>query len=399
MIKRLRFKFVCVNMAIVAVMLAVIFGLVLNFTKADLQKKSIQFLQSGIPAMGRPAGPGEHKVQVPWFAVYIGNDGKKVTAGNVGYDLTDEAFTGYVIEQALNAREPVGTISRYQLRFFRSDSPGGRMLSFVDISAEINTMQTLWRSCILIGLAGLGTFFVISLFLSRWAVRPVETAWQQQRQFVADASHELKTPLTVVLTNAELLGDPRYGEEERSRMVQSICAMSVQMRGLVEGLLELARVDNGVVRKTFSLVDLSRLAREELLPFEPVFFEKGLQLRSDVGEGLRVKGSAAHLRQVFGILLDNAAKYARQGSVVEVSLKRQGRSALLTVANPGEPLSKQEQKDIFKRFYRKDKARSRDGSYGLGLPIAQGIVTDHAGKIWAQSSGDINCFYVQLPLA
>lgn len=401
MLKRLRVKFVCINMAIVAVMLAVILGLVLSSTKENLEKQSLQLLQSTALSVGRPGGPGEPRgeTRIPWFAILIGYDGKTVATGNTLYDLSDEDFITYMVEQTQQSRQQTGVIDQYQLRFLKTESPGGQLLAFVDISTEISTMRTLLSSSIVIGLISFGLFFVISLFLARWAVKPVEKAWNQQRQFVADASHELKTPLTVVLTNAELLQDSRYEETERSRLVQSIRAMSMQMRGLVEGLLELARVDNGVVRTVFEQVELSRLVEEELLPFEPVFFEKGLELRSSVMEGLSMKGSAGHLRQVVGILLDNAAKYAQENSVVEVCLKRQGRYGLLTVATRGEPLSRQERKDIFKRFYRADKARSMDGSYGLGLPIAQGIVTDHGGKIWAESSGRINSFFVQLPLA
>ena len=123
------------------------------------------------------------------------------------------------------------------------------------------------RTCLAIGVIALAAFFLISLFLARWAVRPVERAWEQQRQFVADASHELKTPLAVILTNAELLGSPTASEEQKGRYAASILTMAERMRGLVGSLLDLTRVENGAVEKTMERLDLSALAGDALLPF------------------------------------------------------------------------------------------------------------------------------------
>lgn len=145
-------------------------------------------------------------------------------------------------------------------------------------------------------------------------------------------------------------------------------------------------------------VDLSRLTQEVLLPFEPVFFEAGLTLTGEIQEGLRVRGAEAQLRQVADILLDNARKYTPTGGVVAVTLTRSGRSCLLSVAGPGTPLTPQERRDVFKRFYRADPARSRDGGWGLGLAIAQEIAARHGGKIWADSYLEGNRFTVRLPL-
>ena len=115
------------------------------------------------------------------------------------------------------------------------------------------------------------------------------------------------------------------------------------------------------------------------------------------GSGLALKGSATHLRQVLGILLDNAVKYSAPGGQIDLVLERSGSHSLLSIANPGEPISREDLKNIFKRFYRADKSRIRDGSYGLGLSIAQRIVEEHGGRIWAESGGGVNTFFVQLP--
>ena len=181
-------------------------------------------------------------------------------------------------------------------------------------------------------------------------------------------------------------------------MADNILTMSRQMRGLVEDLLELARVDDGIARTVWTRVDLSRLVSDAVLTFEPVCFEAGLTLETDIQPDITVRGSESHLRQVAEILLDNARKYADPGGTVTVTLTRQGRRhCLLSVADPGEAISPEDLKNIFKRFYRADKARAMDHSYGLGLSIADSIVTDHHGKIWAESAGGINTFFVSLP--
>lgn len=233
-----------------------------------------------------------------------------------------------------------------------------------------------------------------------WPVgcQAVETAWKQQRQFVADASHELKTPLTVIMTNAELLNSPDFDQARRSQFAAHILTMSRQMRQLIEEMLDLARTDNGQGTLVFSPVDLSRLVNDAVLPFEPVFFERGLTLTADIQEHITVSGSQQHLRQITDILLDNAQKYSSPAGEVTVQLTRQGGRCRLSVSNPGDALSKAERKDIFKRFYRTDEAHSQRGSYGLGLSIAANIAAMHRGKIWVESSNGRNIFHLELPV-
>ena len=146
-------------------------------------------------------------------------------------------------------------------------------------------------------------------------------------------------------------------------------------------------------------VDWSALVEEAVLPFEPAFFERGLTLTARVQPGLAVWGRPDQLRQAVDVLLDNARKYALSPSAVYLHLDRTRHDrCLLMVENKADPLSPQELEDIFKRFYRTDKARSRSGSFGLGLPIAKQIVAAHRGRIWAESREGRVRFYIELPL-
>ena len=398
-------------------------------------------------------------ILLPFFRVLIDADGKIVDMDGDYYDLTQEgseAVLEELVSAATASEEKVGDLRDYNLRYYRSDarkwsyektpdrnpvpetapaaeapsssagedapadsagvaevhvpdrpaeaapaSTDGQIIIFMDISSEIATMQNLYRTCIIIGLGSFVSFLVISIFFARWAVRPVEEAWAQQRQFVSDASHELKTPLTVILTDAEMLKSPRFDEAHKAQFVENILTMSNQMRGLVESLLQLARVDNGAIRKMpLQHIDLSDLVSDELLTFDALFFEKGLTLAEDVADGITVHGSAQHLKQVVEILLDNAQKYAAPHGTVRVTLQKNGaHHCLLSVADPGDAISPEDLRKIFQRFYRIDEARAMNHSYGLGLSIAENIVKNHKGRIWAESAEGINTFRVELPMA
>ena len=398
MIKRLRIKFVCINMTIVTIMLCVIFGLVLHFTSVSMEKESIEMMQSvaldplqlGIP------GKGASGVRLPYFALQLGPGGELLASGGGYYDLTDRALLNELI--SLSSVQKTGVLSDYGLRYVRVVTPTMQCIVFADMSSEINTINNLLQNCLLIGAASFIIFLMISILLARWAVKPVAVAWEQQRQFVSNASHELKTPLTVILSNAQMLAENVEDPELRKRMTASILTVSQQMKDLVTKLLNSAQVDQGIGAMQFSAVDLSHTVTNALLPFAPIFYEQGMELDSVVQDDIWVQGSQPHLIQVVNILLDNAQKYGVEHGHTRVTLRQQGKkSCLLTVANEGKALSGQELKNIFKRFYRADAARERTGSYGLGLSIAEGIVQAHRGKIWAESKDGVKTFLIQLP--
>lgn len=450
MIRKLRVRFVSIMMLIVCTMLIIIFGLVVHMTHARIREDGFRMMENAVYApMGTLSDRNskqkdENKqmnILLPFFRVLIDADGKIVDMDGGYYDLTQEGSEA-VLEELVSAAtagtEKIGDLHDYNLRYYRTsakkwfnkkapdgnpmpetalsdeatpssaaeDAPSdssseGQIIVFADISSEIATMRNLYRTCVIIGLGSLASFLVISIFFARWAVRPVEEAWAQQRQFVSDASHELKTPLTVILTDAEMLKSPRFDEAHKAQFVDNILTMSNQMRGLVESLLQLARVDNGAIQKMpLQQIDLSGLVSDELLTFDALFFEKGLTLTEDIADGITVHGSTQHLKQVVEILLDNAQKYSDPHGTVRVTLQKSGaHHCLLSVADPGDAISPEDLKKIFQRFYRIDEARVMNHSYGLGLSIAENIVKNHKGRIWAESADGINTFRVELPMA
>ena len=401
MIKRLRRNFIIVNMAIVTVMLAVILGLVLFFTGSNMERDSVQLLRTASmrPMQHDMRDDAPQKMPPFVFTVYRTPTNEYAAMGSEVIDFSDSDLLSEIFNRAVGAKAETGVLEEYSLRFQISREPMKNAVYFIDISAEKETLRQLSYTCIFIAVISFGVFLIISIILARWTVKPVETAWEQQKQFVADASHELKTPLTVIMTNGEMLLEGNPSLEKRTQFTGNILIMAKQMRGLIESLLELARSDNNSKEEVFTKTDFSSLVSEALLPFEPLYFEKGLELSAEIQENIAVLGDSASLLRLTDILLDNAMKYSYPGTAVRVSLKRQRECCILSVESHGDTLSGADLKNIFKRFYRVDKARSMNHSYGLGLPIAESIVEKHKEKIRAESVSGVNTFRVRLPLA
>ena len=400
MIKKLRIKFICVNLLFVTCMLAILFGTLTYFmdrTIAKEQTAELHRLAVEPEKKVRPNGDntGEEYV-MSHFTLEYAPDGRLKAFGSGGFDLSDEEELSALYARVMAEEKADGVLKDYGLRYHRATTPFGQKAVFADMHAERATVRYLVRSCALLALVSFAVFFAASLLLSKWAVLPVERAWEQEKQFVADASHELKTPLTVIISNAELLQQPGYDEAQRRTFSESILIMSRQMRYLLDSLLELARLDNVQSSADFETLNFTALVEECLLPFEPLYFERGLELKTALEKDVTVFGNVQTLRQCVEILLDNAQKYSEPGCV-KLTLRRAGRFAELTVANPAPEMSPCACEDVFKRFYRGDAARTNSGSYGLGLPIAQGIITRHGGKIGCAWEDGVICFTATLP--
>ena len=400
MIRKLRMKFVCVIMGIVMLMLAAILGVVIHFTGQNMEMQSINMMRAIATAPFQQGNLGKppEEVRLPFFTVQIGNRGELLGISGGYFDLTDREYIQNIVNAALASEEKTEELEEYQLRFLKEKSPMGYTIVFSDTTTESATLKNMYSVCGLIFFVAMGVFLGVSILLSNWVIKPVAVAWDQQRQFVADASHELKTPLSVIMANAELLDNADTADEDRRKFSRNILSMTYQMRTLVENLLEMARVDNGTLKMQFAALDFSELVRDAVLSFQLLYEEKGQTLQNVIPDGITLQGSERHLYQALDVLLDNALKYSVAEGHTNVELKRIGHSCLLTVANTGEPISPEDLTNIFKRFYRVDKARSLNGSYGLGLSIAQSIVEAHKGKIWAESDQGYNTFFVQLPL-
>ena len=400
MIRKLRIKFVAVNMAIVSLLLCVILGLVYCFTQVQLENQSVRQMQAlaAEPAQEMVLTPGE-ELRLPYFMVRLDQRGNYLASAGGSYQITDEALLRKLVSDARLSQQRLGELTRYGLRYCRVDTPRSQMLVFADISGEQAALDGLMKTCVLLGVLGFLGFLLASILLSGWAVRPVDQAIRRQKKFVADASHELKTPLTVIMTDTQLLQKSGHSPELEARLLGNIQTMSQQMRELIEQMLRLAKTESGQTHAVREPVDFSKLISDSVLPFDPVFFERGMKLETALAPGLQVRGDAAQLRQLVEILLDNAQKYADPGGTTWVTLERWGRRRCrLTVSDQGAPIPQEVLEQMFDRFYRDDEARSRTGSFGLGLSIARSIAQQHRADIWAESQQGVNRCIFEIPL-
>ena len=278
------------------------------------------------------------------------------------------------------------------LAYYRADKGGYTLVTFMDNTVINENAETLLRYTLIFGAAAIVVFFFLSVYIAKRIVRPLEDSFEKQKRFISDAGHELKTPVSVVSANAELLSR-EIGE---NRWLANIRYENERMGELVTQLLELARTENAAMQT--ERVDLSRLAAGETLPFECVAFEKGLMLESDLAPDIFVEGDGGRLKQLVSILLDNAVSHA-EGGTVKITLNKERSHAVLSVTNEGAALSSTQREHLFDRFYRIDEARSADSNhYGLGLAIAKAICDAHRGHIEVGCRDGLVEFSVSLPI-
>ena len=278
------------------------------------------------------------------------------------------------------------------LAFLVTDKGGYLLVSFMDNTVVNENAMTLFRYTLIFGGVVLVLFFFLSQFLAKRIVDPLEKSYQKQKQFISDAGHELKTPVSVVSANAELLSR----EVGDNQWLQNIQYENERMGILVSQLLDLARTENVTPQR--ECIDMSRLVAGEALPFESVAFEKGLSLNSNIASGIMVEGNSSQLKQLTAILLDNAVRHNKGEGEVSLALYKESGNAVLSVVNGGEEIPMQHREQIFERFYRADSARNgEDRHYGLGLAIAKAIVTAHHGHIGVRCYNGVVEFRVSIP--
>ena len=285
------------------------------------------------------------------------------------------------------------TGTKYNLTFLKTDKNGYVLVVFMDNTVVNESAMTLFRYTLIFGGVALVVFFFLSRFLAKKIVAPLEESYQKQRQFISDAGHELKTPVSVVSANAELLSR----ELGDNQWLQNIQYENERMGLLVGQLLDLARTEN--ITPQMEHIDLSRLVAGEMLPFESVAFEKGLVLNSNITNGITVEGNSTQLKQLTSILLDNAIRHSKPDGEVRLTLTKDHGIAEISVINKGDEIPTEYRERIFERFYRMDTARNgEDKHYGLGLAIAKAIVDAHHGHIEVNCYNGLVEFHVRMPM-
>jgi signal transduction histidine kinase len=412
MIQSLKKKLILINMSLVLVVLLAVFTGLCLYTASNQQQSALRGMTALLQRRGEEAPkldiekPGDSKSGLPQrnndllagFVVSVGKDGAASVETSHSVNISDDTVQT-LVQLVQNSNHTSGLLRAYSLRYLISTDSGETRIAFLDASGDVAAMSELVVSSLLVGILALLAFFFVSLLLANLALKPVEAAWNRQKQFVADASHELKTPLTVILANQKiLLAHPEKTVAEQSQWIENTQSEGERMKSLVEDLLFLAKTDDGMSKETLSEVNLSEITQGSILTFASLAFESGITLNDSIQPDIILTGSEPKLRRLCGVLLDNALKYVNRRGTVDVDLCVENGNALLRVHNTGTPIPAEDLPHLFERFYRVDRARSA-GGYGLGLSIAQSIVKAHGGKITVASTVEAGTtFIATLPL-
>lgn len=347
---------------------------------------------------GRPAQPtpyfkeGSMFKLSTFYSVAANYEGEILEIRNHDTDVYTDTELIELAQKCLDGKKDSGI--KNNLLFSIVDKGEYILIGFMDNTIMQEGMLTLFRYTLIIGAGVMVILYFVARYLARKIVEPLEASYEKQKQFISDASHELKTPVSVVNTNAEILSR-ELGENQ---WLSNIQYENERMGKLISQLLELARTEN--VSPQLERIDFSHLVKGEVLPFETVAFENNLVLNLDIADEIYVDGDSIQLKQLVGILVDNAIRHGVGGKEIELSLKAAKHVAKFSVINAGEEIPPEQREKLFERFYRMDDVRnSKENHYGLGLAIAKAIVMTHKGKIEVQCQDGKVEFVVTLPVS
>jgi signal transduction histidine kinase len=335
------------------------------------------------------------------FTLIIDNNNNKLNSFSV-FDM-DEEFLERAKKSALSKGSDTGSfkLDETYWTYIKMPAAEGYRLVFLDITSQQDILTNLIYTFLVVALIMLIVIYFISIFFANRSIHPIKEAFDKQKQFIADASHELKTPLAVINTNVDvLLSNNEDSIKNQSKWLYYIKSEVERMSTLTNSLLYLTQINYSDKKMIFTNFNLSEAIENVILTMEAVIFENNIFLNYDIEPNLIIHGNIEQIKQVAIILLDNALKYTNSKGKVDVSLKRLHNNVILTVTNTGEGIPEEHINKIFDRFYRIDKSRARkSGGYGLGLSIAKAIIDEHNGRIFADSILNVRTtFTVELPL-
>ncbi len=426
MFQRLRLKLTLINTSIILMLFLLLIIGSYCFAKRELAnrtdfiaKKIVADIQEGIisdlpqrhafpsgplpngPPPGPPPPDGPPPDGPHFFFV------KTSTAGAITFQSTNQPLDAdklsILTAKVLQSDNLEGTVLFEQNEYFYRKAPldnqGGMIVLFKDLSPETGMLRTLLTALSMVGIVCSLLSFGVSFFMAHQAMLPIRKAWQQQKDFLADASHELRTPLAVIQTNLDIVREnPNESVSSQSRWLDNIQEESVCMAKLVDSLLFLARADSQQQLLDKQPFSLNAALRQAVSPFEAIAKLKGLSLEIVSDAQIDICGDETRIKQAIGILVDNAIRHTPANGKVSVSLSQKKSNALLTVADTGEGIKPEYLDKIFDRFYQIDKSRTKGGA-GLGLAIAKCIIECHSGIIAVASTPGVGTtFTVQIPL-
>lgn len=420
MLKKLRRQFILSNMVLVGIVIILVFCILTVVVYGYERKQTLAAMEttlSGNMSMvffpdGRVAeflpqhrsddSIAQERLSCVSLVAVLDEDGNTaIYETSVNFDYSTKDIRN-MINEAMSRENDTGILAQGNARFLRQKLDSGYIIVFADRGLENSTLLFTLRLDFIAIFCILAVMFLISDYMARKAIEPVEKSWNDQQRFVADASHELKTPLTVILANMDIMQankDATIWEE--NKWIENTKSEATRMTELVNDMLFLARSDANIDQSyNFQNINFSKLSEECVLTFESVAFEKGINFSSNIPMDIFLYADETRIKQVIMILIDNAMKYVNDKGSIFVTAENMGKQVKFSVANTGIAIEPHKQAHLFERFYRADDSRAREkGGYGLGLSIAQNIIAAHGGKIGLEYSNENGtCFAFTLPI-
>ncbi len=398
MIKRLRIKFVVAAMLSLLLVLMIIVGTASVFSYRQILSEADSTLSllaenngmfpnrdltpEDMKRGGRRLSP-ELPYESRYFSVYMNSAGN-VSSGNTGKIAAIDTSTAIEYAQTVYASgKTKGFIGDY--RYLSTSNGDTHLIIFLDQGRNMTNFRTFIFTSTGVSLGGLVAVLCLLIFFSGRIVKPFSENYEKQKRFITDAGHELKTPLTIINADAEVL-EMDLGENE---WLQDIREQTKRLSDLTNNLIFLARMEEAQPQMTMIDFSLSDMVTETAETFQALAKTSQRTLTTDIQPMLTLQGDEKSLQRLVTILLDNAMKYTDENGTISVSLKQQKNMLKLSVYNTTEHISKENLKHLFDRFYRIDKSRnSKSGGYGLGLSIAAAIANTHKGKISADTDDE-----------
>lgn len=408
MFKKSRRKIVAAIMSFLTLMWAGTIALIYISGYSEMSRENTELLKTHARMYSLPKVeqymPPENPVMAPFsggnrentpafrlsvfYSVALSYDGEVLATENENEDVHTDEELKELSRKIMKEKKDSGRCD--DLVYYKTDKGGYILVTFMDNTLINQSAAALIRYTLIFGGCAVVLFFFFAVFAAKRIVSPLEEGYEKQKRFISDAGHELKTPVSVIGANAELLSR----EVGQNRWLDNIRYENDRMGSLVGQLLSLARTERE--KPSFSSLDMSRLVKGETLPFESVSWERGKVLSYEIEDGICVMGDDVALRQVVSVLLDNAVAHG-EGQDIRLVLKKERGSAVLSVINGGREIPEEQRKRMFERFYRGDSSRKSDGHYGLGLSIAYSSVLSHKGKTEVLCYDGLVEFRVQIP--
>ena len=398
MFEKLKRKFIFINMTLLTLVFILIFGTIYLTTAANMDRELEGELKGAIQNPRKP-GPDFKNGN----SIIIDLDSENNVANiNTNIEI-DNAVLEESIYSILKNEKKLDKIdiSGSSYGYLKEHTPRGLKIALISRELQINMLNNLLKVFLIVGSISLFLLFYISVYLTNKTIKPIKESFEKQKQFIADASHELKTPLAIIRTNTSVITSNKDKTvDSQIKWINYISNQVDRMAKLIDDMLSLTKLDSNKVMEEKSSFDLSKVLDNILLGFEAVVFENNIILETEIKKNLDLKANKEEIKKLCSILLDNALKYTNSGGRIDVILYEDKNKVYLKVKNTGDGIKKEDLEKIFERFYRIDTSRAREtGGYGLGLSIAKSIVESHNGKIYAESNiGKDTTFIVEFTL-